>query len=57
MTRRNGCAGASLQPERTVLAACQGGRRIRKVVTNSGDFDGTIVYLYNRNQIIETRDP
>ncbi|MCB9850297.1 MAG: hypothetical protein H6817_06290 [Phycisphaerales bacterium] len=32
------------------------GRRIRKVVTNSGDLDGTTVYLYNGSQIIETRD-
>jgi RHS repeat-associated protein len=32
------------------------GRRIRKTVTNSGDLDGTTVYLYNRHQIIETRN-
>jgi len=32
------------------------GRRVQKVVTNSGDLDGTIVYLYNGHQIIETRD-
>jgi YD repeat-containing protein len=32
------------------------GRRIKKTVTNSGDLDGTTVYLYNRHQIIETRN-
>jgi len=32
------------------------GRRIRKTVTNSGDLDGTVVYLYQGHQIIETRD-
>jgi RHS repeat-associated protein len=31
------------------------GRRIKKVVTNSGDFDGTVVYLYDAQKIIETR--
>jgi len=32
------------------------GRRVKKVVTNSGDLDGTTVYLYHGQQIIETRD-
>ncbi|MBD3235189.1 MAG: hypothetical protein GF330_00605, partial [Candidatus Eisenbacteria bacterium] len=32
------------------------GRRIRKVVTNSGDFDGTVKYYYSGWRIIETRD-
>jgi RHS repeat-associated protein len=32
------------------------GRRIRKVVTNAGDLDGTTVYYYNGQQMIETRD-
>ena len=32
------------------------GRRVRKVVTNSGDLDGTTVYYYRGHQIIETRD-
>jgi hypothetical protein len=32
------------------------GRRIKKTVTNSGDLDGTTVYLYNKHQIIETRN-
>jgi RHS repeat-associated protein len=32
------------------------GRRIRKVVTNAGDLDGTVVYYYNGQQMIETRD-
>jgi YD repeat-containing protein len=32
------------------------GRRIKKTVTNSGDLDGTTVYLYHRHQIIETRN-
>ena len=32
------------------------GRRIQKVVTNSGDLDATTVYLYHGQQIIETRD-
>jgi len=32
------------------------GRRIKKVVTNSGDLDGTTVYYYRGHQIIETRD-
>ena len=31
-------------------------RRIKKVVTNSGDQDGTAVYLYDGWKIIETRD-
>ncbi len=30
------------------------GRRIKKVVTNSGDLDGTVIYLYDGWQIIET---
>ena len=32
------------------------GRRIMKVVTKSGDLDGTTVYYYRGHQIIETRD-
>ena len=32
------------------------GRRMKKVVTNSGDFDGTVVYLFDGHKIIETRD-
>ena len=32
------------------------GRRIKKIVTNSGDLDGTTVYYYRGQQIIETRD-
>ena len=32
------------------------GRRVKKVVTNSGDHDGTTVYYYHGQQIIETRD-
>ncbi|MCK4659882.1 MAG: hypothetical protein KAV82_10215 [Phycisphaerae bacterium] len=32
------------------------GRRIKKVVTNSGDHDGTVVYYYKGHQIIETGD-
>ncbi|MCH8991812.1 MAG: hypothetical protein IIA44_08720 [Acidobacteria bacterium] len=32
------------------------GRRIKKVVTNSGDLDATTVFLYDRHKIIETRD-
>ena len=32
------------------------GRRIKKVVTNSGDSDGAVVYLYDGQKIIETRD-
>ncbi|UCC31409.1 MAG: RHS repeat-associated core domain-containing protein, partial [Phycisphaerales bacterium] len=32
------------------------GRRIKKVVTNSGDQDGTVVYFYDGWKIIETRD-
>jgi RHS repeat-associated protein len=32
------------------------GRRIKKVVTNSGEFDGTTVYFYNGSQILETRN-
>ncbi len=32
------------------------GRRAKKVVTNSGDFDGTFVYDYDGQKIIETRD-
>jgi len=32
------------------------GRRIRKVVNNAGDLDGTTVYYYNGQQMIETRD-
>ena len=29
---------------------------MKKVVTNSGDFDGTVVYLFDGHKIIETRD-
>ena len=32
------------------------GRRIKKVVTNSGQYDKTEVYLYDGQKIIETRD-
>jgi RHS repeat-associated protein len=32
------------------------GRRIKKVVTNSGEYDGTEVYLYDGHRIIEVRD-
>ncbi len=32
------------------------GRRAKKVATNSGDYDATVVYLYNGQKIIETRD-
>ena len=32
------------------------GRRIKKVVTNSGDLDGTWVYYYNGSQMIEAVD-
>jgi len=32
------------------------GRRIKKVVTNSGDHDGTVKYYYDGWSIIETRD-
>ena len=32
------------------------GRRMKKVVTNSGDFDGTVVYFYDGQKIVETRD-
>ncbi len=32
------------------------GRRVKKVVTNSGTHDGTTWYYYNGNQIIETHD-
>ncbi len=32
------------------------GRRMKKVVTNSGDFDGTEVYLFDGHKILETRD-
>jgi len=32
------------------------GRRVKKVVTNSGDLDGTTKYLYKGWQIVETRD-
>ncbi|UCC29851.1 MAG: RHS repeat-associated core domain-containing protein [Phycisphaerales bacterium] len=32
------------------------GQRIKKVVTNSGSQDGTVVYLYEGQKIIETRD-
>jgi RHS repeat-associated protein len=32
------------------------GRRIKKVVSNSGDLDATTVYYYNGQQILETRD-
>jgi len=32
------------------------GRRVKKVVTNSGDLDGTTKYLYQGWQIVETRD-
>ena len=32
------------------------GRRMKKVVTNSGDSDGTVVYLYDGQKIIETRN-
>ncbi|MCC7291862.1 MAG: hypothetical protein IT449_07365 [Phycisphaerales bacterium] len=32
------------------------GRRIEKVVSNSGDLDGTFRYGYNGQQLIETRD-
>ena len=28
-------------------------RRTKKVVTNSGDLDGTTIYLYDRSQIVE----
>jgi RHS repeat-associated protein len=31
-------------------------RRIKKVVTNSGDYDETVIYLYDGFRIIETRD-
>jgi hypothetical protein len=36
--------------------ACQGGRRIKKTVTNSGDLDGITVYLYHGYQLIEILD-
>jgi RHS repeat-associated protein len=32
------------------------GQRAKKVVTHSGDHDGTVVYLYDGQKIIETRD-
>jgi hypothetical protein len=32
------------------------GRRIKKTVSNSGNLDGTVVYLYDGNKIVETRD-
>jgi RHS repeat-associated protein len=32
------------------------GRRIKKTVTNSGDIDGTTVYYWDKDQIVETRD-
>ncbi len=32
------------------------GRRIKKAVEDSGDPDGTVVYLYDGQKIIETRD-
>ncbi len=32
------------------------GRRLKKVVTDSGNWDGTVVYLYDGQKIIETRD-
>ncbi len=32
------------------------GRRMKKVVTNSGDLDGTTVYFYEGQKICETRD-
>ena len=32
------------------------GRRIKKVVENSGDLDATVVYLYDGQKIIETHD-
>lgn len=32
------------------------GRRMKKVVTNSGEYGGTVVYLYDSWKIIETRD-
>ena len=32
------------------------GRRLKKVVTNSGDHDGTVLYLYDGWKICETRD-
>ncbi len=31
------------------------GRRMKKVVTNSGDHDGTVVYFYDGQKIVETR--
>jgi len=32
------------------------GRRMKKTVTNSGDLEGTVVYYYDGQRIIETRD-
>ena len=32
------------------------GRRIRKIVTNAGQYDGTVVFYYNGWKMIETRD-
>ncbi|MEK6674024.1 MAG: hypothetical protein AABZ47_00045, partial [Planctomycetota bacterium] len=32
------------------------GRRIKKVVSNSGEFDGTVVYFYDGQKIVETRN-
>ena len=32
------------------------GRRAKKTATNAGNADGTVVYLYDGQRIIETRD-
>ncbi|MCK4659616.1 MAG: hypothetical protein KAV82_08870 [Phycisphaerae bacterium] len=32
------------------------GRRVRKIVTNSGQHDGTVVYYYRGHQIVQTND-
>ena len=32
------------------------GRRIKKTVTNAGEYDETVVYLYDGWQVLETRD-
>ncbi|MGB2985535.1 MAG: hypothetical protein WBE26_06590, partial [Phycisphaerae bacterium] len=32
------------------------GRRLKKVTSNSGDYGGAVVYLYDSQKIIETRN-
>jgi len=49
---------ASLDSDITIQTAefDASGQRMKKVVTNSGDFDRTVVFLYNGPKIIETRN-